>query len=246
MQGGTGQWFLNTTDFWTWLYRDGAILFCPGMPGAGKTHIASLVIHYLQSSNPFDWRPRLAYMYCEYTHQLTRETLLGSLLKQLSRTLHPLPTKLTNLYKDHKFNRTQPSVDELRTVLHDIVSSSKRCFIVVDGIDECPDDEGMRAFLLETLTELRQLPSTSILVMSRDIPHIRDHFSAQNCLEIKVRASDHDIDTYLNHRIPRVLPLLADNLDLQRNIKSVIMTAARGMYVILSLYPLHGIILILH
>jgi Cdc6-like AAA superfamily ATPase len=222
IQEGTGQWFVNTVYFHTWLHQKGGMLFCTGMPGAGKTHIASLVIHYLQSSCSLNPRSLLAYIYCEYTHQLTRETLLGSLLEQLTRLLPTLPPELSTLYKKHEKSRTQPSVKELRTVLHEIVTSSKMCFIVVDGLDECTDDEGMRTFLLETLTALRKSLRASIMTMSRDIQHIRDHFSAQDYLEIKVRATDHDVGVYLDHRIPRVLPLLADDLGLCRTIKAVI------------------------
>jgi hypothetical protein len=230
IQEGTGQWFLNTADFCTWLYQEGGMLFCPGIPGAGKTHIVSLVIHYLQRYNPFDTKFGLAYIYCEYTQQLTRETLLGSLLEQLARMLPCLPIELVDLFERHRGTRTQPSVIELQRVLYDIVSGLKRCFIVVDGLDECTDDDGMRSFLLKTLTELRKVSGANVLTMSRDIHHIRDHFSAESCLEIEVKAPDHDIGMYLNHQIPRVLPLLAEDFHLCQKIKAVVMAGAGGMY----------------
>jgi Cdc6-like AAA superfamily ATPase len=215
-----------------WLQRKGGILYCPGMPGAGKTHIASLAIYYLQSSKPFHSTPGLAYIYCEYTHQLTRDTLLGSLLEQLARVLHPLPNQLITLHENHKSNRTQPSVNELQKVLQEIASSSERCFIIVDGLDECANDEGMRSFFLETLAELQQSSDANILIMSRDIQHIENYFQAENRLQIEIKAPDDDIRKYLDHRIPRVLPFLASNPALCRNMKAAIMEAAGGMYVI--------------
>ncbi|KAJ5010115.1 Vegetative incompatibility protein HET-E-1 [Colletotrichum sp. SAR 10_99] len=36
-QKGTGQWLLESPDFQTWIEEDRKTLFCPGMPGAGKT-----------------------------------------------------------------------------------------------------------------------------------------------------------------------------------------------------------------
>ena len=35
-QPGTGQWFLNSEEFQTWLETDKQTLFCSGIPGAGK------------------------------------------------------------------------------------------------------------------------------------------------------------------------------------------------------------------
>jgi hypothetical protein len=201
------------------------------MPGAGKTHIASLAIHYLQSVDCFEWTPGLAFIYCEYSLQINQESLLGSLLEQLARRLFPLPTKLTTLYERHEKNRTQPSVKELQEVLHDIASFFERCFIVVDGLDECTDNEVMK-FLLETLTGLQQSSGASILTMSRDIQPIRHHFEVQGCTKIEIKAPDRNVGMYLDHRIPCVLPLLADDHGLCRRIKAVIIAAAGGMYVL--------------
>ncbi|KAH8707494.1 hypothetical protein GQ44DRAFT_763661 [Phaeosphaeriaceae sp. PMI808] len=231
---GTGQWFLDTVEFRNWLHQKGSILFCPGMPGAGKSHTASLVIHHLQTSKHSESIPGLAYIYCEYTQQHTREALLTSLLEQLARPQHPLPVQLITLYEIHGEKRTQPLVNELWAALRDIASIYERCFIVVDGLDECTDDEGVRDFLLETLIKLQRSSDVNILATSRDIQHIQYYF--KDCSQIRIKAQDNDIGQYLDHRIPRVLPLLADNLGLCRKIKAVIMTAASRMFLLAILH----------
>lgn len=43
-QPGTGQWLLDSAEFQAWLSGDRRTLFCPGIPGAGKTVIASIVL----------------------------------------------------------------------------------------------------------------------------------------------------------------------------------------------------------
>jgi hypothetical protein len=43
-QTGTGQWFLETTEFKKWLDGSDKTLFCPGIPGAGKTMMAAIAI----------------------------------------------------------------------------------------------------------------------------------------------------------------------------------------------------------
>ena len=44
---GTGQWFLESSIFTTWLQKPKSSLFCPGIPGAGKTILAAIMIDRL-------------------------------------------------------------------------------------------------------------------------------------------------------------------------------------------------------
>ena len=46
-QPGTGQWFLNVPEYRDWVKREpqkGNTLWCPGIPGAGKTTMVSIVV----------------------------------------------------------------------------------------------------------------------------------------------------------------------------------------------------------
>ncbi|KAF3903443.1 hypothetical protein ABW20_dc0102901 [Dactylellina cionopaga] len=47
-QAGTGKWLLESTEFQSWVNDKDQTLFCPGIPGAGKTIMAATVIEYLQ------------------------------------------------------------------------------------------------------------------------------------------------------------------------------------------------------
>jgi hypothetical protein len=38
-QKGTGEWLLKTNEFQEWVNQSKQTLFCPGIPGAGKTTI---------------------------------------------------------------------------------------------------------------------------------------------------------------------------------------------------------------
>lgn len=49
-QEGTGQWLLEAPEFRAWLNEGRQTLFCPGMPGAGKTILISVGNDYLQES----------------------------------------------------------------------------------------------------------------------------------------------------------------------------------------------------
>lgn len=65
-QEGTGQWFLRSPEFQTWLKNNGQTLFCPGFPGAGKTIIAAIVIDQLLAKFQHDPHTGIAYIYCNF------------------------------------------------------------------------------------------------------------------------------------------------------------------------------------
>ena len=46
-EDGTGQWFLESSIFTTWLQEPKSSLFCPGIPRAGKTILAAITIDHL-------------------------------------------------------------------------------------------------------------------------------------------------------------------------------------------------------
>ncbi|KAI1873110.1 uncharacterized protein JN550_003363 [Neoarthrinium moseri] len=48
-QDGTGAWLLKSPDFLGWVESRARILFCPGIPGAGKTIMTSIIIEELQT-----------------------------------------------------------------------------------------------------------------------------------------------------------------------------------------------------
>lgn len=67
-QEGTGQWLLNTTEFCEWVKEVG-VLYCPGIPGAGKTILSSIIINYLQESFGMEQDIGIAYIFCNYRQQ---------------------------------------------------------------------------------------------------------------------------------------------------------------------------------
>ncbi|KAL2014011.1 hypothetical protein VTN00DRAFT_1536 [Thermoascus crustaceus] len=85
-QKGTGQWLLKSEAFQKWLNdQSKRTLFCPGIPGAGKTILTSIVVDYLWKTFQDDATVGIAYLYCNFRqrHEQTLEDLLASVLKQL-------------------------------------------------------------------------------------------------------------------------------------------------------------------
>jgi hypothetical protein len=88
-----------------------------------------------------------------------------------------------------------------------VINSFERCFIVVDGLDECHEKDGFRDELLLTLKELQKRTKANVLATSRGgIPRILEHF--EEVPQVHIQASNSDIDLYLDDQIPRILPIL--------------------------------------
>src|SRR6267378_6759760 len=86
-QEGTGEWILQSNEFQQWLAQSNQTLFCPGMPGAGKTIISSIVINHLHKMFENDPAIGIAYLYCNFQQHDEQKfiDLILSLLKQLVR-----------------------------------------------------------------------------------------------------------------------------------------------------------------
>jgi len=85
-QPGTGQWFLDSDEFRSLVRGDIKTLFCPGIPGAGKTVMASISIDHLNTMARCE-DVAIAHIFCNYKSkaQQTIVDLFASLLKQLLR-----------------------------------------------------------------------------------------------------------------------------------------------------------------
>jgi hypothetical protein len=83
-QEGTGQWFLDAPEVAKWLSEPKGTLFCPGIPGAGKTMVAAIAIDYLLKL-VHNSLHGVAYVYCNYKAQEEQDAsrMLAAILKQL-------------------------------------------------------------------------------------------------------------------------------------------------------------------
>ncbi|EPS40170.1 hypothetical protein H072_6021 [Dactylellina haptotyla CBS 200.50] len=97
----TGQWFLDSTQFQMWMETGKETLFCPGIPGAGKTIITSIVINELFKRFKDDVKIGIAYVYCDFRRQSEQsvENLMANILKQLARAQQSMPSEVRSLYQ---------------------------------------------------------------------------------------------------------------------------------------------------
>ncbi|KFY79384.1 hypothetical protein V499_01625 [Pseudogymnoascus sp. VKM F-103] len=76
---GTGKWLLDSTKFQTWVNTNQLVLFCPGIPRAGKTILTSIVVNYLYANFQKDTNIGIAYLYCNFRRFLLAQLFFDSL-----------------------------------------------------------------------------------------------------------------------------------------------------------------------
>ena len=228
-QEGTGQWLLDSDMFHGWLNQRQQTLFCPGIPGAGKTMITSIVVDTLFTRFENDGSVGIAYLYCNFRQQQDQKPadLLASLLCQFVQGQPTVPKSMKSLYKRHKAKRTRPSFGEISKVLQSVVAGYSRTFIVIDALDECgASGGGYRKFLPE-IFKLQAKTGTNLFATSRFIPNITQEFHESPSLEI--RANDGDVRKYLDGHMLQLQPFVSRKPDLKEEIKNTIVKAVDGM-----------------
>ncbi|KAI9667659.1 MAG: hypothetical protein M1821_000476 [Bathelium mastoideum] len=229
-QDGTAQWFLDSVEFKEWLQGPSKILWCHGIPGAGKTMIAAVAIEYLcrMTANP---DIGVAYLFCSYKAQVDQSVpnFLAALLKQLIQRQPDMAGPIMEIHEYHSKRGRRPSLDELIRELLSICSSFSVVYIIVDALDECSNQYGVRRELISTLQSFQATrQDVQLLFTSRYIPEVAKDFQSSPSLE--VRASEEDVRRFVKAQIPRLPNCIQRDLDLRNDVQNKIAEAVDGMF----------------
>jgi hypothetical protein len=232
-QPGTGQWLLDSAEYQAWLRTNKQTLFCPGIPGAGKTMMSSIVVDHLNAKFGNDAAVGIAYIYCSYHPQQEQraEDLLSSLLGQLAWERPSVPLDVKCLYDHHRTKRSHPSFDEIVRVLQSTIQLYSRVFIIIDALDEYYISNNRRQKrLLSAVFGLQDKAQLSLFATSRFVSEITSQF--HGCIYKEIRAHDDDILGYVNRRIPQLLKSqISKYPQVQEAVRRDVVKAVDGMYV---------------
>jgi hypothetical protein len=230
-QEKTGLWLLDSDEFQRWLNKSKQTLFCPGIPGAGKTMITSIAVDNLCTRFQNDPSVGVAYLYCNYRRQDEQKPadIFASLLKQLIQERPSLPESIRSMHGLHKDRQSRPSFEEILSVLHSTVTDYSRVFIFIDALDEYQTSDGRHRILLSEIFRLQAETGVSLFVTSRFIPEIMKGF--EGCISLEIRASEEDVKRYLDGHMPQLPSFTSGKPGLQETIKTEITKAVDGMYV---------------
>lgn len=229
---GTGRWLLDSPQFSEWLTGTDTTLLCQGLPGTGKTLMASLIINHLQCTAPE--KAVVIYGYCDAgkREQQKAAHILASLLRQLIAASPSMPEGMQRLHsKNEERQLGSVSARELTDALIDAALLFSRVYVVIDALDESEEV----ANLLPEILRMQQEVKANVLVTSR--PDKRLETMLGQCLCLEIRASDEDVSWYLEKRISQH-DVIKDELGeyaaevkavLKETVKEKIMKVSDGM-----------------
>lgn len=215
-------------EYQEWSETAKQTLFCPGIPGAGKTILTSIVVDELFARFQDDGHVGIAYLYCNFRRQADQkvEDLLASVLRQLSQGCASVPGSVRDLYNEHK-DRRRPSLTELSKALQTVANLYSKTFVVIDALDECQMIDGNRAKFLAEIFTLHTTCGSNIFATSRFILDITKGFSESVSLEI--RAHPEDVRRYIEGNTSHLPSFIRRNPELREEITTKIVKAVDGM-----------------
>ncbi|TFK21240.1 hypothetical protein FA15DRAFT_645855 [Coprinopsis marcescibilis] len=226
----TGTWIFDHADFVEWIAGHRGILWGTGIPGAGKTILAAIVIDYLTDLVKSNKRACVVFAYCRYTEPLPVEKILAGLLRQILEDYDSTWPFIEPIYDHHKPRQTRPSQSELLHVLTTIFNSGlfDQRFCSLDGLDEATFDTQ-----IDVLDALSQLP-VNFLITSRPLPLLKDRIVARF---IDIHVQDMDIERLIEEKIGRMVTLrkLLEQDGWKEKVVKAVLSKSAGMFLVASL-----------
>ncbi|KAK6996897.1 Arp ankyrin repeat protein, partial [Favolaschia claudopus] len=226
-QEGTGQWFLSSRNFKTWLLSPQKVLWCEGIQGSGKTALLSLVIDYIQNTYITSSSTGFAWLYLDYKEDQvqTKANLFASICHQLW-VGKPIPVLLQDLYTKHLARKTRPTLNDIVNVLQITLLEHSRMYLVIDALDEFSDPE--RAGFLSKLAKIIKQFPVHLLITVR--PHSVSHNYFPHIQRIEIEAQQEDITRYVEDQL-QILPNVISLMKLRPSLlQEIIQAVGRDVY----------------
>lgn len=174
---GTGSWFFNNPQVRGWSDCRTKMLWCHGIPGAGKTVLATALFQQLQEKH-IGANVAVLIAYCSFDDANTHSSsnIVSSFLRQLIEKHGRISDPVRKLYTDHTQHgeQSRPSQEKLVEALSSELETFDKAFIIIDGLDELRENK-QKVELLQTIESLHPLPQ--LLVTSRPVESIKQWFT---------------------------------------------------------------------
>lgn len=194
-QYDTGDWFLNEPIYQTWARSSCATLACPGVPGAGKTIMAALVIEHQLRVARLSRKP-VVFIYYNYKRQ-DQQTLRHTLQTFLRQVVDMFPEtpKLIGEFLDSKRTST---TQEFKMILKELLEPLGELTIITDALDECRDDT--RGDVLSWIADVQINVPVRYLATTRDFYVRVSHSIFRDMPFLEIKTSRHDLEVYIRSR----------------------------------------------
>lgn len=243
---GTGQWFLDTAEFGSWLRGEVQDLICVGGPGVGKSVLCTRVYDSLVERHRGNDDVRVCHYYFNYSEQDLRNDvhLIRSILRQICVQSPILPAALSEFYqKTRDVEKDRTWFRALQRVLQRVVATQSKVLLVLDALDECHAVSQRPAVLQAIRTIREEYAGMQIIMTTR--PHI--DFDPQqltntttNPATVVITASEDDLRLFLTRTI-ETYPDFDSLFDakLKKEVLDRLLESANGLFLLPALHIQH-------
>lgn len=237
----TGQWLLNDSAFRQW---DNTamppVFWLHGIPGAGKTKLASLVVDHVSKSIEPSVNA-LIYFYCVRDTAEPERAEPGQILRCLARQLayhqpsSTVRTEAAERYEAFTVGGTQArdlGIDDTLNLITELATDLASLTAVIDGLDECND---IPALLGHFGTIMGRNERFRFFLTSRDAKAMSEWLKTVPHQEIQIGKNSDDIDSFVRSEVaksPKLIQLFSGNVspDLKEKVIQILTEGAQGMF----------------
>ncbi|KAF5332787.1 hypothetical protein D9611_005219 [Ephemerocybe angulata] len=227
----TGTWLIATFEFGEFVAKRGTVVWATGLPGSGKTILASISIEHLEDLFRDRTDVALIYAFLRYSEKPTLLQIVAGFLDQLVKSHRNAFSHIHSIYQRSRRFRDQLSCWEAIEALAYILALFSDAFIIIDGLDEVDDatKDGLLSILPSLNAHILFTCRPLDLFMRRHTPH---------ALHIPVQAQTRDIEIYIAKRIKentKLAVILNENPALSEQFSTFIKDKAQGMFLLARL-----------
>ncbi|CAI7641662.1 unnamed protein product [Penicillium glandicola] len=238
---GTGRWLLDHQAFKDWFDPNypkiPPLLWMNGIPGAGKTVLASLAIEEAQKLTP---KPTVLFFYCKHDNP-ERNSFLALARSLLAQILEQDQNLLLYLYQQccNSKEAVLTSPEKVTRLLEFAFRNCKSAYIIIDGIDECDRDQ--RKCIAQWFRKLvEDLPISEpwrlrCLFTSQNDRLARKDFDEIASLTIEADDIKNDLQGFCQREADQLRASLYISEDMAKSISATVARQAGGMFLLAKL-----------
>ncbi|KAL9622466.1 MAG: hypothetical protein Q9160_003142 [Pyrenula sp. 1 TL-2023] len=237
----TCDWAFNDPQVQAWSTLDildsrTRLLWIYGPAGHGKSVLFARLIEQLQTSVP----NRVAFYFCKWQVDETRH-FLGILRSWITQIVKQVPGTIEIVFEGHEERVAISS--ELWDIFARLNRRAQRCIYMVDGLDECVEDENAdKEGFIRKLLDALQLTRSRVLIVSRHDPAVEDTVdreaqSSSNIVSTRqLTAKDlgRDVEVHATAEVSKKMRL-EHNLELKNEIVKALVDKSGGMFLWINL-----------
>ncbi|KAL8789346.1 MAG: hypothetical protein Q9195_006873 [Heterodermia aff. obscurata] len=230
-------WILHNEKIRTWANIDSALIPClwlNGIPGAGKTILASRIIEQCQKMSSAS----VLFFYCK--HLDNRRNSFLALARSILTQLLGKNTGLIPYFYDRSIASSQTSLNSNQLCKELLEVATKCCsktYIIIDGIDECDIKE--RKMIISFFTSLvdtqTQPGSLRSLFVSQDENDIKNLLATASVIRVSSDDNKADIERFAGRWAFKIIQKFELAAEVQDFITKTVTNRSDGMFLFAKL-----------